>query len=184
MCNRYQLKGSAAEVAAALGMPVGGVNWPEEMFPARPGLVGTVSGARLMDWGWPPPGDGKGRPVTNARNLDSPFWRAAVADPARRCLIPASRFCEWEGAVGAKRARWFGVREAAVFVFAGVWRPHGDGAVYAMLTCAPNALVGAVHPKAMPVILAQDAAARWLREDWAAARAMVRPFADEAMWIE
>lgn len=187
MCNRYQLKASADEVAGLIGVSVLGVNWPDEMFPGRPGLV-LLKGegrlmARLMDWGWPPPG-GSGKPVTNARNLDSPFWRGALADPARRCVIPASRFCEWEGEKGAKRVRWFGVRERAVFGFAGVWRQHGEGAVYAMLTCAPNALVGAVHPKAMPVMLAAGDEPAWLADDWSAARALVRPFDADAMWME
>jgi putative SOS response-associated peptidase YedK len=183
MCNRYQLKASADEVAAVLGAPVAGLNWPDEMFPARPGLVATASGAQLMDWGWPPPGE-KGRPVTNARNLDSLFWRAALRDPARRCVIPASRFCEWEGTKGEKRARWFGVKSQPVFAFAGVWRPRDGGAVYAMLTCAPNALVGAVHPKAMPVMLESGDELRWLEADWDAARALVRPYAADAMWAE
>lgn len=127
--------------------------------------------------------------MTNARNLDSPFWAAALRDPARRCVIPASCFCEWEGEAGRKRARWFGVQGfgvqgRAVFGFAGVWRPQGEGAVYAMLTCAPNALVGAVHPKAMPVMLAAGDEAAWLADDWAAARALVRPFDAAAMWME
>lgn len=183
MCNRYQLKASAAEVAALVGVSVLGLNWPDEMFPGRPGLVIARGGARLMDWGWPPP-TGGGKPVTNARNLDSPFWRSALQDPARRCVIPASRFCEWQGDKGRKVARWFGVQGRPVFGFAGVWRPQGDGAVYAMLTCAPNALVAAVHPKAMPVILAAGCEAVWLEGDWPAARALVRPFDDEAMWLE
>lgn len=182
MCNRYQLKASAAEVAGLMGVSVTGVNWPNEMFPGRPGLVFGSDWARLMDWGWPPP-SGTRKPVTNARNLDSPFWRAALRDAARRCVIPASRFCEWEGAAGAKVARWFGVRERAVFGFAGVWRPVGEGAVYAMLTCAPNELVGAVHPKAMPVMLAAGDEAVWLGADWDAARALVRPYAADAMWM-
>jgi putative SOS response-associated peptidase YedK len=183
MCNRYQLKASAAEVAGLIGVSVSGVNWPDEMFPGRPGLVVLQGEAQLMDWGWPPPG-GAGKPVTNARNLDSPFWRTALADPARRCVIPASRFCEWEGEKGAKRARWFGVQGRPVFGFAGVWRPHGEGAVYAMLTCAPNTLVATVHPKAMPVMLAAGDEAAWLGAEWAEARALARPFAADAMWME
>jgi putative SOS response-associated peptidase YedK len=183
MCNRYQLRASHEEVAALVGADVAGLNWPDEMFPRRPGLVVTSAGARLMDWGWPSPA-GKGPPVTNVRNLDSPFWRAALADPARRCLIPGSAFCEWEGETGARRARWFGVNNAPVFAFAGIWRPHEGGGLYAMLTCAPNTLVASVHQKAMPVILPAGQTQDWLRLNWAAARRLVQPLPDAAMWLE
>jgi putative SOS response-associated peptidase YedK len=52
-----------------------------------------------------------------------------------------------------------------VFAFAGVWTDwhgirgtkanpiEGDHRIYAFLTCKPNAIVKAVHAKAMPVIL-------------------------------
>ncbi len=122
--------------------------------------------------------------MTNLRNLDSGFWRSALGNPARRCVIPASRFCEWEGEVGRKVARWFGDRARPVFGFAGVWRPVEDGAVYAMLTCEPNALVGKVHPKAMPVMLAAGTEPQWLSDDWDAARALVRPYDVDLMWME
>jgi hypothetical protein len=51
MCNRYELKASHAEVGALLGVSVAGLNWPDEMFPKRPGLVVTGAGPRLMEWG-------------------------------------------------------------------------------------------------------------------------------------
>lgn len=183
MCIRFQLKASHAAVAGLLGTSVEGINWPDEMFPRRPALVLIDAGPRLMEWGWPSPA-GKGPPVTNVRNLDSPFWRAALHDPKRRCLIPASRFCEWEGLAGQKNARWFGVKDAPVFGIAGVWRPSDDGAAFAMLTCNPNALVEAVHPAAMPVLLTKGGGEAWLRADWPEARTFVEPFDADAMWIE
>ena len=45
--------------------------------------------------------------VTNVRNLTSPFRRSSLKDPARRCLLPVTDFCEWEGDKGAKREHWF-----------------------------------------------------------------------------
>jgi putative SOS response-associated peptidase YedK len=187
MCNRFQLKASHAEVGKLLGSSVDGLNWPDEMFPKRPGLVQTSADVRLMDWGWPSPA-GKGPPVTNVRNLDSRFWRAALLDPAQRCVIPASRFCEWEGAAGSKVSRWFGTNDAPLFLFAGVWRlveaqDPGD-AVFAMLTCDPNALVEVVHPKAMPVLLRAEDRLAWLTADWKAARRLVQPYPAGSMWIE
>lgn len=42
----------------------------------------------------PPPVAGA-RPVTNVRNLTSPFWRSALTTPANRCLVPVTAFAEW-----------------------------------------------------------------------------------------
>ena len=53
--------------------------------------------------------------------------------------------------------------------------------IAAFLTCAPNTLVGAIHPKAMPVILHGAAIDGWFSEDAAAALAL--PMADELMRV-
>lgn len=42
----------------------------------------------VMQWGVPL----NGKPVTNVRNLQSPFWRSMLKDPARRCLVPVTHF--------------------------------------------------------------------------------------------
>ena len=52
---------------------------------------------------------------------------------------------------------------------------------FAFLTCAPNTVVGAIHPKAMPVILHGVAIDSWLTGD--AAEALAQPVADELMRI-
>ena len=106
--------------------------------------------------------------MTNLRNLASPFWRSAPSRPDRRCLVPVTDFCEWEGEKGAKLARWFSVPSRPIFAFAGVWRPTEAGKAFAFLTCGdeddPSAhLVGRVHPKACPVILHEEDEERWLR---------------------
>jgi putative SOS response-associated peptidase YedK len=58
-----------------------------------------------------------------------------------------------------------------------------EGAVtadlFAFLTTEANAEVGAVHPKAMPVILTTAADIEtWLMADWAEARHLQKPLAD------
>jgi putative SOS response-associated peptidase YedK len=65
--------------------------------------------------------------VTNVRNLTSPFWRSALKDPARRCIVPVTRFCEWTAepdlATKRKSKVWFGHNEHPVLAIAGIWRP-------------------------------------------------------------
>ena len=106
--------------------------------------------------------------VTNVRNLTSPFWRGSLKEPARRCLVPVTDFCEWEGEKGSKLARWFSLPSRPIFSFAGLWRPTETGRAYAFLTCGyegvPSThIVGRVHPKACPVILHEEDEERWLR---------------------
>ena len=59
--------------------------------------------------------------MTNVRNLTSPFWRAALTDPANRCLVPVTAFAEWtvepDPLTGRKRKVWFEVIDAEMFVF-------------------------------------------------------------------
>ena len=192
MCNLYRMT-SAADAIAHLFAPLdtGGANVPplHEIFPgyAAPVIVAGDERRKLvsMKWGWPPFGQVK-RPVTNIRNLASPMWRSALANPAQRCVVPVTAFSEWSAEpdplTGRKRKHWFALRDAELFAFAGLWRPTADGPRYAFLTCEPNDLIGRIHPKAMPVILdTPNEAARWLSVGGEEAAAMQRPLADEAM---
>ena len=192
MCNLYTMTATVDELRRLFG-PFSGdtANLPpfDEIYPGQAAPVLRRDGGGLtletMRWGFPGPAAAKSRPVTNVRNLDSPFWRNALASPERRCIVPVTRFCEWTGEVGAKRKVWFGLAEAhdPLFAFAGLWRPGEGGPFMAFLTCEANATVGAIHPKAMPVMLRPADAAAWLdgsRED---ACALARPFADADMRV-
>lgn len=44
---------------------------------------------------WDAPGGQAAWPMTNVRNLKLPQWRKLAVDPANRCLIPPTEFCEW-----------------------------------------------------------------------------------------
>lgn len=161
--------------------------WPVgELFPKRIGcIVRQEAGQRILDlatWGFPPPAAGRA-PVTNVRNLASPFWRTALSRPDRRCLVPFSDFCEWEGEKGSKIARWFSVNDVPIVSFAGVWRPTETGPAYAFLTTDPNPLVAPIHPKAMPVVLHGADEDAWLSGDYDAACALAAPFPSQLMAV-
>jgi putative SOS response-associated peptidase YedK len=125
-------------VAPALIMPEPERLPPPELFPKREAfVVCEEDGQRRLDvmtWGFPPPGNSRA-PVTNVRSLNSPFWRSALNRRDRRCLVPVTDFCEWEGEKGSKIARWFSVHDTPLFAVAGVSRPTEQGRAFAFLTC-------------------------------------------------
>jgi putative SOS response-associated peptidase YedK len=97
------------------------------------------------------------RPVTNVRDdkiLTSRFWRTSFEE--RRCLVPATSFCEPNGDVKPATWHWFSLKgsEPRLFAFQGIWRRHNgpvekDGPdveieTYAFLTTTPNSLVATV----------------------------------------
>lgn len=141
----------------------------------------------VMTWGFPGPQAAGGRPVTNVRNLASPFWRSALNDPSRRCLVPVTKFCEWtaepDPVTKRKSKVWFAHSDQPVFAFAGIWRPGDETPFMAFLTCEPNETVAAVHPKAMPVMIDPSDHDRWLNDPHESACALAVPYSDAHMEI-
>lgn len=120
-----------------------------------------------MMWGFPLLRKGYApQPVTNVRDdtvLTSPFWRPSFE--ARRCLVPASSYCEPDDQSPAGW-HWFALEpaeERPLFAFPGVWKryrgpvkkdgPTIETDVYAFLTTKPNALTGTIMHDRMPCIL-------------------------------
>lgn len=196
MCNLYSMTATVDEMRRIFG-PFDGdtANLPpfDEIYPGREAPVlrrRDDGGLKLerMQWGFPGPAAAGGRPVTNVRNLASPFWRSALNDPLRRCIVPVTRFCEWtaepDPTTKRKAKVWFELNseQDPLFAFAGIWRPGEGGPFMAFLTCEANSLVGAVHPKAMPVMLTPgEDVERWLSAERDDACALARPFADTGM---
>ncbi|MGJ3629306.1 hypothetical protein AB5I41_25045 [Sphingomonas sp. MMS24-JH45] len=81
---------------------------------------GGVIRLDTITWGFPRKWPGKridkatGKPVlldtkvTNVRNYTSPFWKSALANPERRCLVPFTAFSEYgPGPAGRRPLYWF-----------------------------------------------------------------------------
>ena len=84
------------------------------------------------------------KPVTNVRNLDSPFWKSTIANPAQRCLVPFTSFAEPRPGKDPETGRpanwWFTVHGEEACAFAGIWRWSEGQKRFAFLTCEPNPL--------------------------------------------
>ena len=187
MCNLYTIRKTGQELAALFdATTVAAVDGPGDIYPkGLAPVVRAADGSRILEpmrWGFPPPPQGRA-PVTNIRNLASPFWRNALHKPAQRCLVPVERFCEWEGDAGRKIKRWFSLPSRPVFAFAGLWRPTATGPAFAFLTCDPNPLVAPIHPKAMPVILDEADHDRWLSGAVDDACALALPYPSQLMRV-
>lgn len=150
---------------------------------------GTARQYRPMRWGFVPawykaPNDGP--LLINARAetvADKPAFRAAIR--ARRCLMPATGFYEWDRADPKHPLPWFVTRaDGAPLVMAGLWQDwEKDGqriTSVAVLTCAANAPMSLVHDR-LPVILRPADWPLWLGEAGHGAARLMRTAAEDVL---
>jgi putative SOS response-associated peptidase YedK len=210
MCNLYSLATSQAairELARAMRDLTGNLPPLPGIFPDYPApIVRTAvqDGVRelaMARWGMPSPAFAlKGRAadpgVTNVRNTASPHWRRWLG-PEHRCLVPFTSFSEPEPLPnGRKPPAWFALGpDRPLAFFAGIWTPRWRGVrkaregevaadLFAFLTTDPNAEVGAIHPKAMPVVLNRpEEWETWLAAPWPEAKELQRPLPDGSLRI-
>jgi putative SOS response-associated peptidase YedK len=108
-----------------------------------------------------------GSRMINARAetlAEKPAFRSAFR--ARRCLIVADGFYEWQKLGTRKQPHFIGFKDGRPFAFAGLWeRWRGEGSEHVesctIVTTEANELLAPLHDR-MPVILDPDDFARWI----------------------
>lgn len=195
------LEGDEKLVDSTGNLPSQAEIWPDYPAPIiRHGETGTWALTKAR-WGMPTPpkyleGKKTDKGVTNIRNVSSPHWRR-WSEVEHRCLVPFTSFSELDQRSGAPRNTpvWFALGEdRPLAFFAGLrteWtsvRKLKEGEIatelFGFLTCAPNADVSPVHPKAMPVILTMPEEWRhWLTAPMNEALSLQRPLPDGALQI-
>jgi putative SOS response-associated peptidase YedK len=177
MCGRFTQQRPASELAEIFGAeplvddPGGHYN----VAPTDDALVvvqrAERRGLTAYRWGLIPHWANEARvgsKMINARAetiTSSPAFRDAFL--RKRCLVPVDSFYEWKRE-GAVRQPYRIVRcDGRPMALAGLWAGWKDPATQAVrrtftiVTTTPNTAIADLHDR-MPVILAEDAWARWL----------------------
>jgi putative SOS response-associated peptidase YedK len=206
MCNLYSLTPKRDAVARFFRVshnrtvafaPVNAI-FPRHLAPV---VRYSADGERelvTMTWGFLRLQTGKApKPVTNVRDdqlRTNPFWRDSFRQ--RRCLVPASSFCEPNGDVKPATWNWFAIKDGndarPLFAFPGIWRrykgpvrkdgPNVEIDAYAFLTTTPNPLVATINHERMPVLLTREEEFEtWLKGSTEEAFALAREYPAEKM---
>jgi putative SOS response-associated peptidase YedK len=183
MCGRYTLhteKEALAErfdfdpAALAAQPPRYNIAPTQNVLTLR--AAGGAREPRLMRWGLVPPFAqeiGAQALMINARIetlAEKPAFRDSLR--AKRCLVLADAFYEWQAGSGSHKRRiphLVARADGEPFAMAGVfaeWRRRGELLAETLLSCAivttaANAALANLHDR-MPVILPREAEARWL----------------------
>jgi len=183
MCNLYSIRTSRAALARKFRLSDNRITAFDPLSAIFPGHMAPIikqsaDGERelvLRSWGFILLRDGYApKRVTNTRDdkATTKFWKDSFEK--RRCLVPATAFCEPDEGKPAQW-HWFALTggERPLFVFPGIYRqwkgpikkdgPNVDIEVFSFMTTLPNSLTMTINHERSPVILTQEAEfATWL----------------------
>ncbi len=178
MCGRFTLTEEADALAAAFAAdidPIRAIHRPRyNIAPTdqAPIVIAVPGGRRAgpMRWGLLPhwaKDPRAGARMINARS-ETVARRSAFRESflARRCLVPADGFYEWEARVSGKQPYWIHQRDRVLFGMAGIWSlwaPTGGDriATFSILTRSAPRSIQWLHDR-VPVILPEPAWDDWL----------------------
>lgn len=204
MCNLYSItNGQAAIIAFTRAIrdttgnlpPLPGI-FPDYTAPVVRNAPDGVRELAMLRWGMPGPPQFGGAPITNIRNTKSKHWQRWLK-LENRCVVPFTSFCDYADSKPNKTPTWFPFDETRpLAVFAGLWTSwngtrgtkanpvEGEHHLFGFLTTEANDVVGAIHPKAMPVILTTGLEIeQWMTATADEALRLQRPLADGALTI-
>jgi putative SOS response-associated peptidase YedK len=176
MCGRYTLRKSAGEIAEEFDLPEVPVLMPRfNVAPTQNVAVvrlepdQRVRGLDTLRWGLIPSwadDPSIGNRMINARAetvAEKPAFRHAFK--AKRCLVVADGFFEWQKIDGRKQPFYIKMRDDHPFAFAGLWErwTRGDEPIESctIITTGANELMQPIHDR-MPVIVPKPAYDLWL----------------------
>jgi putative SOS response-associated peptidase YedK len=196
MCGRFTLRARPQAVAEAFELlELSDLSPRYNIAPTQP--VASVRldpdrGGRVLvwqRWGLIPSwarDPSIGNRMINARAetvATKPAFRNAFA--ARRCLIVADGYYEWQKTAEGKQPYFIHRRDDAPFAFAGLWERWGPERLESctIITTAANASMRSLHDR-MPVILQPADYSRWLDpavRDGEALASVLRPARDDLL---
>ena len=184
MCNLYSVRTSRAALARRFMLSDNRMAAFEPLPAIFPGHMAPIikqsaDGERelvIRSWGFVLLREGYApKRVTNTRDdkVQTKFWKDSFEK--RRCLVPATAFCEPDEGKPAKW-HWFALKSsepAPLFAFAGVYRqwkgpirkagPNVDIEVFSFMTTLPNTLTATINHERSPALLTtEDEYRTWL----------------------
>jgi putative SOS response-associated peptidase YedK len=197
MCGRFTLNAPPQDVARLFGLssiplltPRYNIAPTQSVAAVREAVNGAGRELVELRWGlvpfWAESPRGAARMI-NARSETAatrPAFRGAFR--ARRCLLPASGFYEWQRRGARKQPYYICRRDRAPFAMAGLWErwdKQGEPLESCtVLTTEANAVVQPLHDR-MPVIVGSEGFEDWLdpEHDVEALGRLLRPFPAEEL---
>lgn len=177
MCGRYYIdtEGDMAEMMRILeeigrrfgntaeyaSMRLGEI-FPTYVVPAIAAGPSAEAEPWLMKWGFSM--HGKKSQLINARSetvLEKPMFRKAAL--AQRCLIPATKYFEWDKHSSRHTKYAIGAEGASMLYMAGLFRQESSSSlpVFVILTRDASEEIAFIHDR-MPVVLSRNAQIEWL----------------------
>jgi putative SOS response-associated peptidase YedK len=177
MCGRFTLRTSAAEVAKTFQLqstlfdlaPRYNIAPTQQIAAVRANAETEARELVFLRWGLVPSWADDlaiGNRMINARAetlAEKPSFRKAFS--ARRCLIVADGFYEWQKQGAKKQPYYIGMKDQRPFAFAGIWernnRTGSEIETCTIITTTANDLMAPLHDR-MPVILPASSYDLWL----------------------